>query len=91
MFTMVLWMERQQTIWVTAGKFIVGNITRSNNLINAAGTYTDVLVPSSFSADNYDINTISGDFTIVPADQLIFKITAVSNVKLWQWSNLWQH
>ena len=65
---------------VTAGKFIVGNITRSNNLINAAGTYTDVLVPSSFNADNYDINTISGDFTIVPADQLIFKITAVSNL-----------
>ena len=33
-----------------------------------------------FISNNYDINTISGDFTIVPADQLIFKITAVSNL-----------
>jgi hypothetical protein len=65
---------------VTASEFTVGSVSRSNSSTNAAGTYTNVLVPGSFSADNYDITVVNGDFTIVPADQLIFAITANSNV-----------
>ena len=37
-------------------------------------------MPGSFSADNYNITTVNGDFTINPAEQLIFRITPTSNV-----------
>jgi hypothetical protein len=65
---------------VASGQFVTGNVSRSNSATNAAGTYANVLVPGGFSADNYSINAVNGDFTIVPADQLIVKITPVSNV-----------
>jgi len=64
----------------TAGEFTVGSVTRSNSDTNAAGTYTGVLVPAGFSADNYNITVANGNFTIVPADQLLFRITPTSNV-----------
>jgi autotransporter-associated beta strand protein len=65
---------------VASGQFVTGNVSRSNSATNAAGTYANVLVPGGFSADNYSINAVNGDFTIVPADQLLVKITPVSNV-----------
>ena len=54
-------------------------ITRSNSTTNIAGVYSDVLVASGLSSNNYSFTYEDGDFTIVPSDQLLVKITNVSN------------
>ncbi|WP_241244320.1 MBG domain-containing protein, partial [Flagellimonas marinaquae] len=49
-------------------------IVRTNTGVEAAGAYGDVLEVSGVTAQNYDITYDTGDFTIVPADQLLFKL-----------------
>jgi hypothetical protein len=56
------------------------SITRSNTAIQSAGTYNGVLVPSGLSASNYAINYVNGNFTIVPASQLLITANNVSSV-----------
>jgi hypothetical protein len=68
------------TVLANASEFTIGSISRSNSSINAAGNYSQVLVPAGFRANNYNISTVRGDFIIVPADKLIFAITAGSNL-----------
>ena len=53
-------------------------ITRSNAGTNAAGTYAGVLTAGGLSAQNYVMSYVPGDFTIVPAGQLL--IRAVNGV-----------
>ncbi|WP_236617853.1 beta strand repeat-containing protein [Rhodopirellula europaea] len=40
-------------------------------LNETAGTYADTLVPTGLLSSNYDITFINGDYTVVPADQLL--------------------
>ena len=54
-------------------------ITRSNAVSNIAGTYTGVLVPSGAVANNYSFSYVNGDYTIVPADQMLVRLSAVTN------------
>jgi ABC-type Fe3+ transport system substrate-binding protein len=55
-------------------------IERDNALTDtAANTYSGVLLASGLSADNYALNYVAGDFTIVPSDQLLVRVTNVSN------------
>lgn len=54
-------------------------VTRSNTASNIAGTYTGVLVPSGAVATNYSFNYANGNYTIVPADQMLVRLAAVSN------------
>jgi hypothetical protein len=49
-------------------------ISRSNSTVQAPGVYTDVLVASGLSSNNYSFSYQAGDFTIVAADQLLVKI-----------------
>jgi filamentous hemagglutinin family protein len=44
----------------------------------SAGIYSDVLVPSGLAADNYQFNYVNGDYTIVPADQLLVRVQNAS-------------
>ena len=50
------------------------NISRSNSSVELVGKYSDVLVPSGLSANNYSISYQNGDYEIVPADELLIKI-----------------
>ncbi|MCG5644949.1 YDG domain-containing protein [Flavobacteriaceae bacterium LSUCC0859] len=51
-------------------------ISRTNSTTNtAAGTYVGTLVPSGVTATNYDISYVNGDYTIIPADKLLLKVT----------------
>ncbi|MCG5644992.1 YDG domain-containing protein, partial [Flavobacteriaceae bacterium LSUCC0859] len=50
-------------------------ITRSNSSQNDAGSYPGTLVPSGVTASNYDISYVNGDYTIIPADKLLLKVT----------------
>ncbi len=54
------------------------SISRSNSSVTAAGAYSGVLVPSGLTATNYDISYTNGDYTIVPADQLLVEVSDVS-------------
>ncbi|CAN7322838.1 YDG domain-containing protein [Pseudorhodoferax sp. LjRoot39] len=54
-------------------------ITRSNSSQNAAGIYSGVLVPSGVSGANYAVRYVAGDYTIVPANQLLVRTAPVSN------------
>ena len=50
-------------------------VTRSNTNTQAAGTYTGVLQASGLNApQNYVMNYIAGDYTIVPADKLLIRV-----------------
>lgn len=51
--------------------------TRSNAGTNAAGTYAGVLQPSGVTANNgnYSISYVNGDYTIVPAGQLLVRVS----------------
>jgi len=49
-------------------------IVRSNATTNTAGTYSGVLTPSGLSASNYEISYANGNFTIVPASQLLVRV-----------------
>ena len=50
-------------------------VTRSNNLVMSAGTYLSVLVPSvaGLTNTNYAITYANGNYTIVPAGQLLIR------------------
>ena len=49
-------------------------ITRSNVTENSAGEYTDVLEASGLMADNYVFTYLSGDYSIIPAHELLVEI-----------------
>jgi filamentous hemagglutinin family protein len=55
------------------------SITRSNSGVDTADSYDGVLVPSGWTSDNYTISFVNGDYTIVPADELLVRMTNVSN------------
>jgi filamentous hemagglutinin family protein len=55
------------------------NITRTNASTNVgAGTYAGTLVASGLTSGNYNISYATGDYTIVPANQLLIRTTDVS-------------
>ncbi len=62
----------------TAG--LTGNLTiaRSNSGVSSAGNYT--LTPSGQTANNYNISYRTGTYTIVPAQQLIIRVSDGTNV-----------
>jgi hypothetical protein len=55
-------------------------MSRSNASVNAPGTYTGVLsaASSTLSSNNYNISYEAGSYTIVPADQLLIRLTNTS-------------
>ena len=63
---------------VTAGLGGSLTITRSNVATGAAGTYAGVLMPSGLNSPNYAMNYVAGDYTIVPAGQLLVKVANAS-------------
>jgi hypothetical protein len=57
------------------------NITRTNASTNVgAGTYAGTLVASGLTSGNYTISYANGDYTIVPANQLLIRTNNVSTV-----------
>jgi filamentous hemagglutinin family protein len=52
-------------------------LSRSNASVNAPSTYTGVLsaASSTLSSNNYNISYEAGSYTIVPADQLLIRLT----------------
>jgi|GEM_PF-838033 len=55
------------------------NIVRSNAGVGeAAGTYHGVLNASGFTSGNYTIAYIAGNYTVVPANQLLVRLNNVS-------------
>ncbi len=55
------------------------SITRSNSGTEAAATYSGVLVPTGYTAGNYDISYANGNFQILPAQQLLIRLQNASN------------
>ena len=54
-------------------------ITRTNALTDVgANTYTGVLVPSGLTSSNYTITFANGNYTVVPANQLLIKTNNVT-------------
>lgn len=49
-------------------------ITRTNSGVNGAGTYAGVLTATGLSAQNYAMNFVAGDFTVVPADRVLVRV-----------------
>ncbi|MCI4643145.1 MAG: YDG domain-containing protein, partial [Flavobacteriaceae bacterium] len=49
-------------------------ISRTNTAEESPGIYTNVLSPTGYTATNYQINYVAGDYTIVAADQLLVDI-----------------
>jgi filamentous hemagglutinin family protein len=56
------------------------SITRSNSANNAAGDYQNVLQPSGLTSSNYNITYAPGLYSIVPADQLLVRMTNLSTL-----------
>jgi len=50
------------------------SITRNNSATTAAGVYNNVLVPGGLSSTNYNIVYQAGQYTIVPANQLLVRV-----------------
>lgn len=59
-----------------AGSVVGGTlaIARTNSSENNAGTYSNVLAPSGLTAANYAITYANGDYTIVPAGELLVRV-----------------
>ncbi len=55
-----------------------GTVTRSNPADLSARSYEDVLVPSGFSSNNYNISYEAGDYTIVAANTLLVRVSPTS-------------
>lgn len=55
-------------------------ISRSNSSVNSAGDYPGVLVGSGYTSDNYALNYIAGDFSILPAEVLLVKLATVTTI-----------
>ena len=51
------------------------NIARLNSTVNAAGVYPGVLQASGLLASNYSISYQNGDYTIVPANTLLVRVS----------------
>ena len=51
------------------------SIIRTNNTVEDIGLYSSVLVPSGLTANNYSLNFVNGDFEIVPADELLVRVS----------------
>jgi trimeric autotransporter adhesin len=57
------------------------NISRTNASTHVgAGTYAGTLVASGLTSGNYNISYANGDYTIVPANQLLIRTNNVSTV-----------
>ena len=56
------------------------SISRSNSGVNGAGSYSGVLVPSGLTSSNYNISFANGNYTIMPASQLLVKVNNLSTV-----------
>jgi hypothetical protein len=54
-------------------------ISRSNSSVNDANTYNGVLVPSGAAANNYSFSYVNGNYTIVPAGQLLVRLANTSH------------
>jgi hypothetical protein len=52
------------------------SITRTNASQNGAGNYVGVLQPSGYTSSNYSITYNNGNFTIVPAQTLLIRVTS---------------
>jgi hypothetical protein len=66
---------------LSAANFTAPSVTRTNASAsngNDAGTYTGVLVPTGGTASNYTFSRVNGNFTVVPADQLLVRLTPVT-------------
>ena len=71
--------QRETTPGVLGGSLTIsrsssgpdGNLAGLNTL---AGTYTGVLTATGLTAANYSFNYVSGNYTIVPADQLLVQV-----------------
>jgi hypothetical protein len=50
------------------------SIVRTNAGVNSAGSYSSVLQPGGYSADNYSIKYVNGDYVIVPANTLLVRV-----------------
>ena len=57
-----------------------GVISRTNSAVQSAGVYNSVLTLSGANSNNYSISTVSGNFTIVPASQLLVKVGSSSSI-----------
>ena len=55
------------------------SVVRTNNSQQAAGAYSGVLQASGLSASNYQFDYVNGDYTIVPADQLLVRVANASS------------
>jgi len=55
------------------------SIVRSNAGTQSAGSYSGVLQPSGLTSNNYTISYVNGDYTIVPANELLVKLGSISN------------
>ncbi len=53
-------------------------VSRSNSGVNTAGTYTGVLVPAGGTASNYSFTYVPGDYTVVPANQLLVRMNPLT-------------
>jgi|GEM_PF-4836961 len=63
---------------LTAGLGGALTVTRSNVATGAAGTYAGVLTPGGLTSPNYAMSYVAGDYTIVPAGQLLVKVANAS-------------
>jgi filamentous hemagglutinin family protein len=62
----------------TATGYAAPSVSRSGSN-TVAGTYANVLSASGGSADNYSVNYVAGDFTIVPSNQLLVRLANASS------------
>ena len=63
-----------ETAAVLGGNLVV---SRSNPAQNSAATYNGVLVPAGLTSNNYSIAYQAGNYTIVPADQVLVRMDNV--------------
>ena len=54
-------------------------ITRTNVSNDFAGSYLSVLVPSGLTSSNYELSFVNGNFTVVPADELLVRLSDASD------------
>ena len=64
-----------ETSAVLGGALVV---SRSNLAQNAAATYNGVLLPSGLTSNNYSISYQTGNYTIIPADQVLVRMDNVA-------------
>jgi len=65
-----------ETAGVLAGNLAINRTNAVSDV--AAKTYTGVLMPSGLTSNNYSISFVGGNYTIVPANQLLIKTNNVA-------------